>query len=99
MSAALGGESHGAVARKGPRGHPCSSEPWFRRNQRIRNRAEPVIGHLKSDHRMNRCRYKGPQGDKCNIVWATMAWNLKKVVGLDREKTKKRQMRQLLKAA
>jgi IS5 family transposase len=88
-----------AVARKGPRGHPCRKEHWFRRNQRIRNRAEPVIGHLKSDHGMNRCRYRGPLGDTCNVVWATMAWNMKKVVGLDKERKNKRRKRELLKAA
>jgi IS5 family transposase len=88
-----------AVACKGPRGHPCRKQPWFRRNQRIRNRAEPVIGHLKSDHRMNRCRYRGPMGDTCNVVWATMAWNMKKVVGLEKERENKRGKRELLKAA
>lgn len=88
-----------AIACKGPRGHPCLNEAWFRRNQRIRNRAEPVIGHLKSDHRMNRCRYRGYQGDTCNVVWATMAWNLKKVVGLEKERENKRRKRELLKAA
>jgi IS5 family transposase len=88
-----------AVACKGPRGHPCRKESWFRRNQRIRNRAEPVIGHLKSDHRMNRCRYRGPLGDTCNVVWATMAWNMKKVVGLEKERENKRRKRELIKAA
>lgn len=88
-----------AVPCKGPRGHPCCKEPWFRRNQRIRNRAEPVIGHLKTDHGMNRCRYRGPQGDTCNVVWATIAWNTKKVVGLEKERENKRRNRELLKAA
>jgi IS5 family transposase len=40
---------------------------------------EPVIGHLKADHRMDRCRYKGPQGDTTNVVWAAAAWNMRKV--------------------
>ncbi len=47
-----------------------------------RVKIEPVIGHLKSDHRMNRCRYKGAAGDTVNVVWATLAWNMKKIVQL-----------------
>ena len=48
-------------------------------------------GHRPSQvcHRMNRCRYKGAGGDAVNVVWATLAWNTKKVVYLHRQKEEK----------
>ena len=39
---------------------------------------EPVIGHLKSDHRMARCFLKGAKGSAMNLLLAASAWNLKK---------------------
>jgi len=36
---------------------------------------EPVIGHLKTDHRMGRNFYKGITGDNINILLATAAFN------------------------
>jgi len=50
---------------------------------------EPVIGHLKNDHQMNRCRYEGVVGDTANVVWATLAWNVKKITYLHRLKQAK----------
>lgn len=50
---------------------------------------EAVIGHLKSDHRMDRCRYKGFDGDKMNVSLAVMAWNTKKWVRKVREQRQK----------
>jgi IS5 family transposase len=29
---------------------------------------EPIIGHLKADHRMNRCHLKGAEGDAIHAV-------------------------------
>ena len=48
--------------------------------QRFRRRAaiEPVISHLKHDHRMARCYLKGQMGDAINVKLAVAAWNLKK---------------------
>ncbi len=40
-----------------------------------RNAIEPVIGHLKQDHRMNRCYLKGRQGDAVNAVLAAVGYN------------------------
>lgn len=67
-----------AIPRKGKKKHPSHKASWFRRLQRQRNKIEPVIGHLKKDHRMDKCRYKGPKGDNLNVGFATCAWNLKK---------------------
>lgn len=48
--------------------------------QRFRRRAgiEPIIGHLKSDHRMLRNYLKGSIGDDVNILLAAAAFNYKK---------------------
>ena len=47
---------------------------------RFRKRAgiEPVIGHLKSDHRLGRNFLKGFIGDQINVLMAAAAFNLKK---------------------
>jgi IS5 family transposase len=39
---------------------------------------EPIIGHLKSDHRMARNYLKGFKGDEINLFLAATAFNLKK---------------------
>ena len=41
---------------------------------------EPIIGHLKSDHRLNRNFYKGIIGDNINIMLAAMAFNFKRMM-------------------
>lgn len=48
--------------------------------KRFRRRAgiEPVIGHLKSDHRLNRNFLKGFTGDQINLIMAAAAFNFKK---------------------
>jgi hypothetical protein len=79
---------------KGEDAHPDSGETWFRKALRKRTAIEPVIGHLKNDHRMNRCRYKGIQGDTANVTWAALAWNTKKIVQLAAEKEEKEHKRQ-----
>ena len=75
-----------AIPKKGKRPHPDSKESWFRKALKQRVKIEPIIGHLKCDHRMNRCRYKGKAGDTVNVVWATLAWNTKKITQLARAK-------------
>ena len=48
--------------------------------KRFRRRAgiEPVIGHLKSDHRLKRNFLKGFTGDQINLIMAAAAFNFKK---------------------
>ena len=36
---------------------------------------EPVIGHVKADHRMNRNDLKGQDGDRINAVLAAAGFN------------------------
>ena len=45
----------------------------FKRRQAI----EPIIGHLKSDHRMGRCYLKGQLGDSINAVLAAAGYNIR----------------------
>ncbi len=49
---------------------------WRKRRAAI----EPVIGHLKSDHRMGRNYLKGELGDKMNAVLAGCGRNLRKLL-------------------
>lgn len=48
--------------------------------KRFRRRAgiEPVIGHLKSDHRLKRNFLKGFDGDQINLIMAAAAFNFRK---------------------
>ena len=41
---------------------------------------EPVIGHLKADHRLSRNFYKGIVGDNINIMLAAAAFNFKRMM-------------------
>ena len=58
--------------------------------QRFRKRAgiEPVIGHLKSDYRLNRNYLKGFLGDEMNIIMSAAAWNFNKYIRLIIEEMK-----------
>jgi IS5 family transposase len=57
----------------------------LRRMFRRRTAIEPLIGHLKTDHRMGRSFYKGISGDQINVLLACSAWNLKKYMKKLRE--------------
>jgi transposase, IS5 family len=72
------GIPHLSIPRTGKTRHPDADTAWFKRLQRLRSHIEPVISHLKADHRMVRCRYKGFAGDQMNVSWAALAWNTKK---------------------
>lgn len=50
------------------------------KKEKFKRRAsiEPIIGHLKSDHRMERNYLKGFKGDEINLLLAATAFNLKK---------------------
>ncbi len=75
-------------ADKGYRGHnyPNRLRVWIsgqvrrltkaiRREMRRRAAIEPVIGHMKSDHRMGRNYLKGRDGDRINAVLAAAGYN------------------------
>ncbi len=58
----------------------ASMEAMAMARKRFRRRAgiEPVIGHLKSDHRLKRNFLKGFAGDQINLIMAAAAFNFKK---------------------
>jgi len=58
----------------------ASDEAIALARKRFRRRAaiEPVIGHLKSDHRLKRNFLKGFVGDQINLLMAAAAFNFKK---------------------
>ncbi len=49
---------------------------WWRR----RNAIEPIIGHSKSDHRLNRNQLIGEQGDQLNAIFSACGFNIKKLL-------------------
>jgi len=52
----------------------------LRRKLKRRNAVEPMIGHLKTDHRMKRCYLRGQIGDELNALGAGFGFNLRKVL-------------------
>ena len=46
---------------------------WLRRRQAV----EPAIGHLKADHRMDRCWLKGALGDALHTISCAAGYNLR----------------------
>ncbi len=82
------------VADKGYRGHGLTA-PYdmrvyvseqrrgvtkaIKRDLRRRAAVEPVIGHLKSDHRMDRNYLIGSHGDAANAVLAAVGYNFRRL--------------------
>ena len=46
---------------------------WLKRRQAI----EPIIGHVKQDHGMQRCWLKGQTGDALHTVLCAVGYNLR----------------------
>jgi IS5 family transposase len=51
----------------------ASDKRMLKRRQAI----EPIIGHLKQDHRMDRCHLKGELGDRLHAVLCAAGYNIK----------------------
>jgi IS5 family transposase len=51
--------------------------PAIKREMRRRSAVEPVIGHIKNGHRMDRNYLAGPQGDAINAVLAATGYNFR----------------------
>ena len=88
MESLTGIETRRTHVDKGYRGHnhPHKFRVWIsgqvrrvtapiRREMRRRAAVEPVIGHLKAEHRMNRNYLKGRDGDRINAVLAAAGYN------------------------
>ena len=66
---------------------PKASDSYYKRRKKHdlfckRAGIEPVIGHLKSDHRLGRNFYKGVFGDDINIMLSAAAFNFKRAMRL-----------------
>ena len=46
---------------------------WLKRRQSI----EPIIGHIKADHRLNKCHLKGVKGDAIHTLLCACGFNIK----------------------
>lgn len=55
---------------------PKSMWKWMKRRAAI----EPGIGHLKREHRMDRCRLKGIEGDQINAILSAAGMNFGKLL-------------------
>ena len=55
---------------------PCALLKWWKRRSAI----EPVIGHIKNDHGMDRNMLAGTSGDKVNVILAGVGFNLMKLM-------------------
>ncbi len=54
--------------------------PSIKRNKRRRSAIEPVIAHLKAEHRMERNYFWFKQGDPNNALFATLGYNFRRLL-------------------
>ncbi len=95
MERQIGASLTRIVADRGYRGHNAPPEYQFKvfisgqkrrvteqikRELRRRSAVEPVIGHLKSDHRMDRNQLAHAAGDAINAVLAAAGYNLRRLL-------------------
>ena len=75
---------------KGKKHHPFGKDVFIsgqrglstelRKFLRRRSAIEPVIGHIKQDHRMGVNRLSGIEGDKINPILSASAFNMRKIL-------------------
>jgi IS5 family transposase len=53
-----------------------------RRLLKRRQAIEPIIGHLKSDYRMDRCHLKATEGDALHAVLWAAGYNIRWLLGM-----------------
>lgn len=53
-----------------------SLQKWMNRRAAI----EPIFGHLKAEHRLERNRLKGKLGDQMNALFSASGWNIRKLL-------------------
>ena len=90
MERTIGNQIDRILADAGYRGHNASDSHRFRvftagqkrrvtpaikRQMRRRSAIEPVIGHIKAEHRMDRNYLAGEQGDAINVILAAAGYN------------------------
>jgi IS5 family transposase len=92
MEATIGAEIERVLADAGYKGHnaPASHRfrvytsgqkrrmtPAIKREMRRRSAIEPVIGHIKNEHRMGRNYLAHEQGDAINAILAAVGYNFR----------------------
>ena len=95
IEALIGNTIERILADKGYRGHNAPPDyrfrvftsgqkrrmtPKIKRELRRRSAVEPVIGHLKSDHRMDRNYLWHREGDATNAVLAAVGYNFRRLI-------------------
>lgn len=50
-----------------------------------RSAIEPIIGHMKSEHGLERNGLKGELGDRINVVMSALGYNFKKLLNVLKE--------------
>jgi transposase, IS5 family len=95
MEALIGNTIERILADKGYRGHNAPPDyrfrvftsgqkrhmtPKIKRELRRRSAVEPVIGHLKSDHRMDRNYLWHCEGDAANAILAAVGYNFRRLI-------------------
>lgn len=70
------GETIVKIVGRLPKRASRTTRKWMKRRAAI----EPVIGHLKSDHRLTRNYLKGRSGNHANVLLAAAAYNLAKLL-------------------
>jgi IS5 family transposase len=95
METLIGNTIERILADKGYRGHNAPPDykfrvftsgqkrrmtPKIKRELRRRSAVEPVIGHLKSEHRMGRNYLWHRQGDAANAVLAAVGYNFRRLI-------------------
>ena len=68
------------IPESGKRTKTASDKRQARERFRRRAAIEPIIGHLKNDHRMLRNYLKGQVGDAVNLFMACAAFNFRKFI-------------------
>ncbi len=61
----------------GARSFPGNPYDGHTLNEQVVQAIEPVIGHLKADHRMNRCHLKGADGNSLHVVLCAAGYNIR----------------------
>jgi IS5 family transposase len=87
------GEIRTAIADRGYKGHGYKGEveviiqngkrktpPNLYRLMKRRSAIEPIIGHMKNDHRMEKNYLLGKMGDKVNALLSACGFNMKKLI-------------------
>ncbi len=69
------GDTEIHLATKKKKSMKAGAWKWYRRSG-----IEPIIGHVKQDHRMERNYLKGEEGDKINAILTGCGFNIRKLL-------------------